>query len=84
MRATTYLSKIGVDGYKLTSYFGNFISNDPKTYWMRPASSYATIERALANPISATALVKRIWLSLAVKGNMSLTAGDVAEVLGRG
>jgi Ca2+-binding EF-hand superfamily protein len=82
VRATNYLARMGIDGYKVASLFGNFVSDDPHSHWLRPASSYATIERALANPISAAALAKRIWQSLVVTGAKSMTAEDIAEVLG--
>jgi len=82
VRVSSYLARMGIDGYKLASLFGNFISSDPKAHWMRPASSYATVERALADPKSAAALARRIWMSLVVQGSESLTAEDIAEVLG--
>jgi hypothetical protein len=82
VRATTYLARMGIDGYKLTSLFGNFVSDDPKNHWLRPSSSYATVERALSNPHSAAALAKRIWMSFVVSGKKSLKAEDIAEVMG--
>jgi hypothetical protein len=81
-RASTYLAKLGFDTYSITSFFGNFISEDPKSHWLRPAASYAIVERALADPKSAAAIAKRIWMSLVEKGHDSLTADDIAEVLG--
>ena len=82
VRATRYLAKLGVDSYALTSFFGNFLSSDPKSHWLRPASSYAIVERALANPKSAAALARRIWVSMVPVGKDSLKANDIAEVLG--
>ena len=82
VRATTYLARMGIDGYKVASFFGNFFADDPNSHWMRPASSYATVERALSNPNSAAALAKRIWVSLAVSGAKTLKPEDIAEVLG--
>ncbi|UKZ57099.1 hypothetical protein TrVGV298_010951 [Trichoderma virens] len=82
VRVSSYLSRLGLDGYKFVSLFGNFISDDPKAHWLRPGSSYATIERALANPTSAAALARRIWLSLVSRGKYGLTANDIVEVLG--
>ncbi|KAJ4305964.1 hypothetical protein N0V88_000754 [Collariella sp. IMI 366227] len=82
VRATRYLSRLGVDTYGLTSFFGNFLQSDPDSHWLRPASSYAVVERAIANPKSAAALGRRIWMSLVPVGKESLTAQDIAEVLG--
>ncbi|GAB1315562.1 hypothetical protein MFIFM68171_05772 [Madurella fahalii] len=82
VRATRYLSRLGIDTYALTSFFGNFLSGDPKSHWLRPGSSYATVERALANPKSAAALARRIWMSIVPVGKETLTAQDIAEVLG--
>ncbi|TDZ16019.1 Mechanosensitive ion channel protein Msy2 [Colletotrichum orbiculare MAFF 240422] len=82
VRVTSYLARLGIDGYKMTSLFGNFISDDPQAHWLRPASTYSTIERAWANPVSAEALARRIWLSLAAEGRPGLTADDIGEVLG--
>ncbi|KAL0932552.1 serine threonine protein kinase [Colletotrichum truncatum] len=82
IRVSSYLSRMGIDGYKLTSLFGNFISDEPNAHWLRPASSYAVIERAWANPVSAAALARRIWLSLVAEGKSGLTAKDIIEVLG--
>ncbi|KAK0707861.1 hypothetical protein B0H67DRAFT_496581 [Lasiosphaeris hirsuta] len=82
VRATRYLSRMGIDTYSLTSFFGNFLSSDPKSHWIRPASTYATVERAMANPKSAAALAKRIWMSMVPVGKDCLKADDIAEVLG--
>lgn len=82
-RATSYLSRLGIDSYGMTSFFGNFTAGGTsKSHWLRPASTYAVVERALANPRSAAALARRIWMSLVVVGNESLTQEDIAEVLG--
>ena len=51
-------------------------------HWLRPASSYAVVERAMANPKSAAALGRRIWMSFVVVGKDKLKAQDIAEVLG--
>ncbi|KAK0644083.1 hypothetical protein B0T16DRAFT_447842 [Cercophora newfieldiana] len=82
VRATRYLAKLGIDSYALTSFFGNFLSADPKSHWLRPASTYATVERAAANPKSAAALARRIWMSMVPMGKDSLKSSDIAEVLG--
>jgi small-conductance mechanosensitive channel len=82
VRATRYLSRLGIDTYGLTSFFGNFLSSDPNSHWLRPASSYAVVERAIANPKSAEALGRRIWMSLVPVGKEALTAQDIAEVMG--
>lgn len=82
VRATRYLSRLGIDTYGLISFFGNFLSSDPNSHWLRPASSYAVVERAIANPKSAAALGRRIWMSLVSVGKETLTAQDIAEVLG--
>ncbi|KAJ4305991.1 hypothetical protein N0V88_000782 [Collariella sp. IMI 366227] len=66
VRATRCLSRLGVDTNGLTSFFGNFLQ----------------IERAIANPKSAAALGRRIWMSLVPVGKESLTAQDIAEILG--
>jgi len=79
--ASKFLSKIGVASDKMTSFFGNF-KTDEKSHWMDTKSSYTVIERALSNPKSAAALAKRIWMSLVVRGKDCLTAEDIAEVLG--
>ncbi|KAK3693238.1 hypothetical protein B0T22DRAFT_420432 [Podospora appendiculata] len=81
VRASRYLSRLGIDSYALTSFFGNFLS-ESKSHWLRPSSSYATVERAIANPKSAAALARRIWTSFVVFGNDKLRAQDMAEVLG--
>jgi hypothetical protein len=82
VRATRYLARLGIDTYGMTSFFGNFLDGDPKSHWLRPASSYAVVERAIANPKSAHALARRIWMSLVPVGRDALTAQDIAEVLG--
>jgi small-conductance mechanosensitive channel len=82
VRATRYLSRLGIDTYAMTSFFGNFMSGDPRSHWLRPASTYAIVERATANPKSAAALGRRIWMSLVPVGKEVLTAQDIAEVLG--
>jgi hypothetical protein len=82
VRATRYLAKLGIDSYALTSFFGNFISTDPKSHWLRPSSTYALVERAAANPKSAAALARRIWMSMVPMGKDCLKASDIAEVLG--
>ncbi|KAF9869892.1 mechanosensitive ion channel [Colletotrichum karsti] len=81
-RVSSYLARMGIDGYKMTSLFGNFISDEPNAHWLRPASSYAVIERAWANPTSATALARRIWLPLVAEGKSGLTVNDIIDVLG--
>ncbi|KAK4228633.1 putative Mechanosensitive ion channel [Podospora fimiseda] len=82
IRATSYLRRLGVDHYGITSFFGNFLSSDPKSHWLKPSSSYATIERAIANPKSAAALARRIWMSMVPMGKDVLISTDIAEVLG--
>ncbi|RFU81569.1 serine threonine kinase [Trichoderma arundinaceum] len=82
VRISSYLARLGLDGYKFTSLFGNLISDAPDAHWLRPGSSYATIERAWANPQAAEALARRIWLSLVPRGKYGLTESDIAEVLG--
>lgn len=84
VRAASYLSRLGIDTYGMTSFFGNFMSGSTstKSHWLRPASTYAIVERALANPKSAAALAKRIWMSLVVVGKEGLCQEDIAEVLG--
>ncbi|KAK3332798.1 hypothetical protein B0T19DRAFT_482982 [Cercophora scortea] len=84
VRASRYLGRLGIDSYALTSFFGNFLSEpeSSKSHWLRPSSSYATVERAIANPKSAAALARRIWSSFVVFGNDKLRAQDIAEVLG--
>ncbi|KAL2133492.1 hypothetical protein VTI74DRAFT_2257 [Chaetomium olivicolor] len=82
IRATRYLSRLGIDTYGLTTFFGNFMQSDPDSHWLRPASSYAVVERAIANTKSAAALARRIWMSLVPLGKETLTAQDIAEVLG--
>jgi len=82
LNASRYLARLGVDTYALTSFFGNFLQSDPKRHWLRPASSYAVVERAMANPRSAAALGRRIWMSFVIVGKDKLTAQDIAEVLG--
>ena len=81
-RATSYLSRMGVDTYGMTSVFGNFLSANAKSHWFQPGSTYATVERAIANPKSAAALARRIWMSLVELGKEGLTAEDIAEVFG--
>ncbi|OHW93880.1 serine threonine-protein kinase [Colletotrichum incanum] len=82
VRVSSYLARLGIDGYKMTSLFGNFISAEPNAHWVRPASTYAVIERSWANPVSAAALARRIWLPLVAKGRVGLTVDDIIEVLG--
>ncbi|KAK2764100.1 serine threonine protein kinase [Colletotrichum kahawae] len=81
-RVSSYLARIGIDGYKMTSLFGNFISDDPNAHWLRPAGTYAVIERAWASPVSAEALARRIWLPLVAEGKSGLTVNDIIDVLG--
>ncbi|KAK1572789.1 putative serine/threonine-protein kinase [Colletotrichum navitas] len=82
VRVSSYLARLGIDGYKMTSLFGNFISAEPNAHWLRPASTYAVIERSWASPVSAVALGRRIWLSLVAQGRPGLTVDDIIEVLG--
>lgn len=81
-RVSSYLARMGIDGYKMMSLFGNFISDDPNAHWLRPASTYAVIERSWASPVSAEALARRIWLPLVAEGKSGLTANDIIDVLG--
>ncbi|GKT67763.1 mechanosensitive ion channel [Colletotrichum tofieldiae] len=82
VRVSSYLARLGIDGYKMTSLFGNFLSAEPSAHWLRPASTYAVIERSWSNQVSAAALARRIWLSLVAKGRAGLTVDDIIEVLG--
>ena len=82
VRASRYLAKLGIDSHAMTTFFGDFMSSDPKSHWLRPASHYAVVERAIANPKSAAALAKRIWMSMVPAGRETLKADDIAEVLG--
>lgn len=82
VRISSYFARLGLDGYRFVSLFGSFISDDPNAHWLRPGSSYATIERAWANPAAAAALARRIWLSLVPRGKHGLTENDIVEVLG--
>ncbi|GKT44874.1 mechanosensitive ion channel protein Msy1 [Colletotrichum spaethianum] len=82
VRVSSYLARLGIDGYKMTSLFGNFISAEPNAHWLRPASTYSVIERCWASPVSAAALARRIWLSLVAKDRTGLTVDDIIEVLG--
>ncbi|KAM7208365.1 Mechanosensitive ion channel protein 8 [Naviculisporaceae sp. PSN 640] len=82
LHASRYLARLGVDTYALTSFFGNFLQRDPQRHWLRPATTYAIVERAIANPKSAAALGRRIWMSFVVVGKDKLTAQDISEVLG--
>ncbi|KAJ2978454.1 hypothetical protein NQ176_g3807 [Zarea fungicola] len=79
---SSYLARLGLDGYKFTSLFGNVISDAPDAHWLRPGSSYAIIERAWSNRTSAEALARRIWMSLVPQEHDGLTANDIVEVLG--
>ncbi|KAK1656704.1 putative serine/threonine-protein kinase [Colletotrichum godetiae] len=81
-RVSSYLARLGLDGYKLVGLFGNFISDDPNAHWMRPASTYAIIERAWGNQDSASALARRIWFSCVAQDKSSLTLNDIKEILG--
>ncbi|KAL6903882.1 Mechanosensitive ion channel domain-containing protein [Trichoderma evansii] len=82
VRLSSYLARLGLDGYKFVSLFGNFVSDDSDSHWLRPGSSYATIERAWANPTAAAALARRIWLSLVPRGKYGLSENDIIEILG--
>lgn len=82
MRLSSYLARLGLDGYKFVSLFGDLISDDSDSHWLRPGSSYATVERAWANPTTAAALARRIWLSLVPRGKYGLAENDVVDVLG--
>ncbi|KAK3380819.1 hypothetical protein B0H63DRAFT_450216 [Podospora didyma] len=82
VRATRYLARLGIDTYHMTTFFGNFLTSDKKSHWLKPGSSYAMVERAIANPKSAAALARRIWMSIVPVGKDVLTAQDIAEVLG--
>ncbi|KZL71182.1 mechanosensitive ion channel [Colletotrichum tofieldiae] len=82
VRVSSYLARLGIDGYKMTSLFSNFLSAEPSAHWLRPASTYAVIERSWSNQVSAAALARRIWLSLVAKGRAGLTVDDIIEVLG--
>ncbi|KAL7893242.1 Mechanosensitive ion channel domain-containing protein [Trichoderma sp. SZMC 28014] len=82
VRLSSYFARLGLDSYKFVSLFGSFISDDSDSHWLRPGSSYATIERAWANPTAAAALARRIWLSLVPKGQYGLAESDIIEILG--
>ncbi|TQN65304.1 hypothetical protein CSHISOI_10128 [Colletotrichum shisoi] len=69
-----YLARLGIDGYKMTSLFGSFISAEPNAHWLRPASTYAVTERALG--------AADIWLSFAAEGKPGRAVDDIIEVLG--
>lgn len=82
VRLSSYFARLGLDSYKFVSLFGNFISDGSDSHWLRPGSSYATVERAWANPTAAAALARRIWLSLVPRGQYGLAESDVIEILG--
>lgn len=82
VRLSSYLARLGLDGYKFISLFGNLISDDSDSHWLRPGSSYAAIERAWANPATAAALARRIWLSFVPRGQYGLAENDIIDVLG--
>lgn len=82
VRLSSYFARLGLDSYKFVSLFGNFISDGSDSHWLRPGSSYATVERAWANPTAAAALARRIWLSLVPRGQYGLAEGDIIEILG--
>ncbi|KAJ6437312.1 serine threonine protein kinase [Purpureocillium lavendulum] len=82
VRVSSYLARLGIDGYGIMSLFGNFISDAPQAHWLRPGSSFSVIDRAWASQTSARALARRIWLSLVASGNTALTEADIVEVLG--
>jgi hypothetical protein len=82
VRLSSYFARLGLDSYKFVSLFGNLISDDSDSHWLRPGSSYATIERAWANPTAAASLARRIWLSLVPKDQYGLAESDIIEILG--
>jgi len=79
--ASNFLRRAGVDGDKVSHFFDD-LRSDHDSHWLKPGSSYAVVERALSDPKSATMLAKRIWMSLVARGKTSLSAEDIAEVLG--
>lgn len=81
-RLSTYLARLGIDGYKLVSLFGNFISAAPEAHWLRPGSSYSVIDRAWVNPAAAEAIAKRVWKSFVTVQSGQLRKEDIVEVLG--
>ena len=80
--ALAFLQKVGKSGDKLVGTVRRFVDPDERRKNFRPDSSYATVGRALEHPRAATALAKRMWMSLVIEGKDALVIEDVAEVLG--
>ena len=84
IRVSSYFSRLGIDGYKImTAVWGNTISDDSHSHWLRPGSAHAIIERAWTNPIGASAVARRVWLPLVPSGGTVLRERDIVTALGR-
>ena len=80
--AAKFFQRIGGVSAQAMSMFGTAMGSDNKSHWLKSASTYATVERAMSDTKSAAALAQRIWISLASDGKDVLTVDDIAEAMG--
>ncbi|KAM7187225.1 Mechanosensitive ion channel domain containing protein [Naviculisporaceae sp. PSN 640] len=73
---------VGRLGDKITSVFGNIASEITGKNVFNPNSAHSIVVEALEKTRSSEAMARRIWMSFVVEGKDSLSAEDIAEVLG--
>ncbi|KAM7220856.1 Mechanosensitive ion channel domain containing protein [Rhypophila decipiens] len=75
---------VGRLGDKITSVFGNIASEITGKQVFNPNAAHSIVVEALEKTRSSEAMARRIWMSFVVEDKDSLSAEDIAEVLGPG
>lgn len=73
---------VGRLGDKVTSAFGNVAAELTGKQVFNPNATHSIVVQALERQRCATAIARRIWLSLVVQGRDALLLEDVVEVFG--
>lgn len=80
----SFLTDLGWYGSKVTSIFGNMISDISGKQIFKPTSSKMVVEAALQHKSSCKALATRIFQSFAKPGAAVIHAQDILDLLGQG
>ena len=80
--AAELLQKVGGAADSAFSFVSLALGASRDSHWGKADSTYGLVEHALADPRSAAALAKRIWVSLVAAGRDALTVDDIAEAFG--
>ena len=73
---------VGRLGDKVTSAFGNVAAELTGKQVFNPNATHSIVVQALERQRCATAIARRIWLSLVVQGRDALLLEDIVEVFG--